>query len=1107
MERRLFARGFGAKEALSILRMVPGDYQPYKDEMVARSVHFYDKYIREQSNVRYLGLLPQVHSSVFSTLEPGFEPRLDTYACLCEYERDAVRLADICCRVRRCVEMAPPALFANGLADNMRGGYPEWNRAREAWDKARLDTFSRALSDTYMTLGRKSPALLGTFLKSLDDATYKMLYHGVQHRENASEASLKRSNIFLIKHYPGSDKLLSQVELSLDEEARSFFYDPSYRNDSVYKICYARAFNRGHVDWSHISRRLAARERYADSELDGFIARHDFMYRMDKLPTRVGEFICIYYEDYAKSVIKNDLLKSDKFSMQARSDALIPNENRGVSLITLFHGCSDDIKALNSQLPVVMKFCNQMYAQSSEIVSGIVDKFQDNSIDAGIIKRCSDAQKSYVMSNTCVIFDELSRQDSEIAGMFIAGLSDDLYAHMCERRAQIAELFPREKDSLNSNPVKPKAQAEIMDEDGLAANRMLDNTRTQQLLSAKSYRELLSQCLFRYEYEAYGNYNELCRHLFDSLSGKAPNETFLHIASNCQNIDDARMLARIVNITCESRNAVNLGESFDSLLCDDLQKVLCEPGVFLSSELRDAFSAGLSKEVVDGFKLREFTNVKSLGENPVVYSEDDVLFARSQGFTSGRWFSTNSLRQSVTNASNTAKKVLTDSAQDYRDMFSDIGQLSAVCCVKYIQDMDKVRGIEDFESEKLRYFGLDDIMSLSVNSDDMRSVARVCNLCLDAVTSGSDIGLFAGLNQDQRDCIQFQMENDIKSAYGKLPDKQKAKFLSSLNPTVREGVLAGMPGCWSNGVLLHDVPAELAPPTRYANRLNAFNCPAFDKPVERVKQPVFVEYSSNLERANEIRDLIRQASKDDDNWSLDAQYKLSVSCLATYQTYGKHAEAEAAGKLYSPDLSEPTYSFYELAEQCNRVGRSDAIGNIKVLSKVYRGVVDSIPDDGSAYSEGMRYAVKLDMARSLKLLSVGQMKEDFLYLCDDSHYSSILSEALEDMPVYVNSDASKFVGRARPKGLKDIGDTMSTIECIRTGLFNAGQMRKLSEVEAVLTEHDIPFEPMIELKSDLKSESNRDLDDLNQAAESISAGSSDGHSRKYSDGDEGDGPK
>lgn len=1073
--RKLFSSGFGQSAALECLRSGRSDL---RDEMVARSVHLYDKNVREASGIRYLTPAKAAAAAVAHTLEPGFQPDLKSYASLCETQADAHRLADVCCRVRFCVRSTPPPILAKGVSNMPEAYHAEWNRCKDAWIDSSFKVLNQALCDAYMELGKKSPELLSDFLSKLDDNTWKSLYAGVQNRTgpDATPESLAKSKAFMKRRYPGSDKLQKHVELSGIERARSYFYDESFTDGYTYAGSGLR-----------VGSRIESRHKYERNTMDSFILRHDFNERPEIIPNKIAPYLYIFYENRAKEQALEVFRKLGLSDFNSETPGFKPSDRRGVALQSVFHGCRDDAEGLRQDVAMISGMCNDLYSRGGQIMDNTFTDILrhhafESDLQSVLHQICMDRMDSYVSSTISSIYDEVAASDDTALNIFVSNLSDDAYAGLCGRRPVVSELFPRNSNDLNqqdTHDTQDIIHVEVMDEEGLAENQVLNNARTQQLLSAKAYRELLGQCLYRYEYDAYGRSNELNQFLFSSLSGKAPNETFLHVAENCNNPDDARVLARVVNIVCESRDSLNLSDSFDSLLCDDLQRVLCEPDVFKSQELLDAFSSGLSENIISGFNLREFTGVESLGTNPVVCSEDDILFAKQQGFTSGKWFSKKTLRDTVTSAVESSKGDMQQWLEGDDDVFCDVGCLAAACCSEYIKSLNQ----DDMNTPRSGLFA---VMSSSLNSDDARGAAKVCNLCLDAISAGPEFGIFEDLDPDERTFVQVEMEKDIIAGYQNLQDMQKAKFLSGLNPSVREGIQVGLPGCWSNGVLLENTPVELAPAGRYANRLNAFNCPDFSKPVERVRQPVFIQYQSDLDRANEIRDFIRKASKPDKLWSGDAQYALSISCLATYQAYGKHAEAEARGEIYEPAVKEQTYSLYELAEQCNKSDVFGAVENVRVLSKAYRGVMDAIPDDDSVYARGMQYAVKIDMARSLKLLESADMKSDFMRFCDDPRYNKLLFDAMDDMPVYINSDAQKFAGRARPKGIRDVRESMHTEECIRVGLKNAGDYDGLFKLDAIMQD----YKAQSKAKPQDEAHAGRDMGDIDSALSGLSSGES-----------------
>ena len=75
MERKLFASNFGDRAVVECLR---SDRPDFRDELVARSVHFYDEAIRRASNVRYLFPTKALTAEAERTLEFGFRPELRT---------------------------------------------------------------------------------------------------------------------------------------------------------------------------------------------------------------------------------------------------------------------------------------------------------------------------------------------------------------------------------------------------------------------------------------------------------------------------------------------------------------------------------------------------------------------------------------------------------------------------------------------------------------------------------------------------------------------------------------------------------------------------------------------------------------------------------------------------------------------------------------------------------------------------------------------------------------------------------------------------------------------------------------------------------------------
>ena len=1077
MERKLFASNFGDRAVVECLR---SDRPDFRDELVARSVHFYDEAIRRASNVRYLFPTKALTAEAERTLEFGFRPELRSYASACETTHDAERLADVCNRVRRCVRTAPPPLIRNGKQRLPDAYHAEWDRCMSAWGKASTDVLRGALCDAYMELGRKSPARLGDFLAGLDGATWKELYAGVQSRTgpDATPESLARSKSFLESRYGEGGRRADHVELSQFEKALSYFYDESFTDGSVYA-----GFSQRVLD------RLDGRRRSAGNAMDGFVLRKDFASASESVPSKTKPYVDLFYANKARALARGSLPNQGPWS--GNNPALEPVPGRGLPLMSVMRGCSDDAAELAAQVPVVAGMCNEMYARSGNIMGGVLLRAFHGRLPDEYASRCYDSMDAYFLSSVCDMYDELAQAGDGPAGAFVNALSSELYSGLSDRRLAVPKLFPRGMDGRPS-----VSHDEVTDEDGLIANQVPDDARTRQLLSAGGYLELAGQCMFRYGYEAYGRGNELNRFLSEGLSGKAPNETFLHIAGNCETPEDARTLARIVNIVCETRASVNMSDAFDSVLCEDLRKVLRGPDGFRSDELRDAFSSGLSGGVVSGFRLRELTDSLSLGSAPETYSEDDVLFARSQEFLSGNWFSGKSARKVLSDAVESSRKTAPD-RRDEDDMFHDVGRLAASCCAEYMDRVERGWRVDDVG-------GLYEVMAGSFCSDDMRGAARVCSLCLAAVSGQRDAGpgVFSGLDESAVAAIRARMFEDVRSGYDRLPEGQRPKFLAGLDPSVQEDLLAGLPGCWSNGVLLEGVPDKLAPPTRYANRLNAFNCPSFGEPVARYVQPVFLQYQADLERGNEIRELVRQASSGEPVWSVDAQYKLSVSCLATYQAYGEHARAEAAGRIYEPGVSERTYSLYELAEQCDAAGRKDAGRNVEVLARVYRGLVDGIPDDGSAYAAGMRYAVKTDVARSMKFLESAGTKALFTALCDDDRYMPMLREAMTDMPVYVNADARRFPGRIRPKGIVDVRESMRTADCVRTGIgnmFMAGVIdaderdRRIAELNAIVPPA-------------AAAGTGRDMFDVDAECETIlGQGPSGSLDRQPRDGDMGDG--
>ena len=137
------------------------------------------------------------------------------------------------------------------------------------------------------------------------------------------------------------------------------------------------------------------------------------------------------------------------------------------------------------------------------------------------------------------------------------------------------------------------------------------------------------------------------------------------------------------------------------------------------------------------------------------------------------------------------------------------------------------------------------------------------------------------------------------------------------------------------------------------------------------------------------------------------------------------AASEVEGKSWSKYAQLANYSLYELAEQCNPVERSDSFENIRTLAFVYRGMLDAAVNSPGVHGAGMQFAIKADIARSVKFLEAAGMKSKFMDM-NDGLYGQFLQAAVDDMPVYTNSDARKFFGRSRPKGAHDIADTMST---------------------------------------------------------------------------------
>lgn len=1040
---------FGFDEAKSDLKSTKA---VYRDELVARSMFHYDRLIRERTGVRYLGLRSGAVSGFESSLVEGFQPDLKTYASMCETPEDAARLADVCCRVRFCVGSRAPQVLSKsfwaGQPESVQAaGASELARGRAAWLDASAEVLQESLNDVYFELGRRSPGLLGKFVEGLDKRTWDLLYAGVQGRTgpDATQESLARSDAFLNKHRVAGRNMPSVKRF---EASRYYFYDWSFMDKGYYAgmsriVDACGGSDAWHRIWGNVDKRFARsgeercrrHERFNDHVFSSMMLRESFDKSSGKIPDDVKSRVDAYYHDEAVRFVQGLCARGDVNPTGIVSDL---SGVSGLDIEDVFRACPDSSEKLRDWIPSLSELCNDVYARRGEFAAGAVSV--DNDLTANLRNESDLKMGSCIVSHVLWMYDDIGAGDPDAADVFIKSLSDDLYAGVCGRRPLISEVSPR--DSVQAEPV----QSEVLDEDGLASNRVLNSARTKQLLNSKAHRELLSQCMYRYEYAALVKDSELNAFVFDGFGGKAPNETFRHIAANCESPDEARMLARIVNMACQARNPESpmaLDHVVDSLVRDDLRFVLCEPGAFQSKTLRDAFSEGLSSVAVFRMGVADFAGDDvHLSANPAVCSDDDIFFAKQQGFSSGKWFSKESSGSLVRGAVDAA----TCSVDDQVDVFRDVGALATACCGGYAAAFSGVQLDDDN-----RLAGLKSVIAAGNNADDLRNSARVCSLVFGAASEGRSSPLFAELDEAGLNVMRQQMQSDVLAGYNALPDVQKPKFVSGLSPSVRDDVLRLIPGAWSNGSYLEGVPEELAPAAGYANRLNAFGCPDFSKQAERVRQPVFIQYQGSPERGTEIRDMIRTASGQEGVSSVDAQYALSVSCLATYQEYGMMAAAEAEGGHYVSHGKKPTYSFYELAEQCNAASSPTAYNNIAVLSKAFRGVIDNLPDTDSPYSAGMRYAAKTDMARAVKFLESAGMKRQFMNLNpSDSKYGRFLSEAVEDMPVYVNSDVQKSMGRSRPKGLRDIQETMSTADAVRMYLENTGRHDDVARLDSFL---------------------------------------------------------
>ena len=138
------------------------------------------------------------------------------------------------------------------------------------------------------------------------------------------------------------------------------------------------------------------------------------------------------------------------------------------------------------------------------------------------------------------------------------------------------------------------------------------------------------------------------------------------------------------------------------------------------------------------------------------------------------------------------------------------------------------------------------------------------------------------------------------------------------------------------------------------------------------------------------------------------------------------------------------------------------MSTVNAFADVYRAIADEMCTRGpSASSSGHEaiahnaayYAVKTDMARSMKFLEAAGMDGYFRGIFKGTPHEAFLEEARLDMPVYVNKDEQAFQGRSRPKGVHDIREKMDTVTGIRRSLESFGLTKDVEALDRLMAGH------------------------------------------------------
>lgn len=995
----LSGQTFGFQDAAGFLRSVS---RAQLNDLVARSAFYYDKQIRSECGIRYLPLHSSAVRGFESRLTPGFCPDLKTYASVCSTSEAAFGLGYVCSKVHHFVNNTMPPFMRDDSLEKQSDLFvkSEIVCARDAWKKTCDSVMQSALIDAYVSLVKNDRELCGEFVRNLDPDTRSFLRDAVMNCEGLDETF--RNN---------SDKLFAEYPVK-SEPFKSYDFDPAEQGFYSWSFCdpvaydnykdtldYARRYSK--VDCGISSNGHARSERHQAFDDRVFCRiglRKSLLEGQGVLSQDIYAGLDLHYKRMAGAFIRNGSFKS-------------PRVESGVTRIDiedLFRSCPDcmpnNIHERMACVSAAAKACTYVYNNAAYYLD-----FNKNHITARRWPGLIEQMQSNIVSNTLAAYENFYNNDGEdIAGSFVRCLSDELRSAICARDESIGKKFGQ--------------TLEVMDADGLSANCELLDSRTKRALDKRAYRAMLDYCMYRYEFNALTKDNEMNAFILDDFSGKVPNESFLHIAANCKTPQDARMLARVVNLCVQARSEdsdMTLDFSVRSLMQDDLKTLLSDSTAFSSDALQEAFAEGLSESVLSRLRVRDFADEslsQSLAKCPVESSDDDLIYAKDCGALSRPWFRKSSVNEIVHKAVSTASHLEYQSQDDAA--FPDVAVLATACCSDYanVASGEPVAG----------QVGLNDVLRGCGNTDDLRKAAKVCNLAFDSVSDGQSCLLFTGLSDDSILAMKAKMSQDMLDGYNSLGDAYKPKFVSGLSGFSRDVLLQAVGGAWSNGVFLDGVDASKAPAAGYANRLNMFCAPDFSQDKFFDKQAVFVQYQDNPDRGGVIRDLIRMASTEsDDVQAIDARRTLSASCLELYQAYGSMAASEVEGKSWSKYAQLANYSLYELAEQCNPVGRSDSFENVRTLAFVYRGMLDAAVNSPGVHGVGMQFAIKADIARSVKFLEAAGMKSKFMDM-NDGLYGQFLQAAVDDMPVYANSDARKFFGRSRPKGAHDIADTMST---------------------------------------------------------------------------------